>query len=90
MNAASSMPLNAKSKLMHFVHRGFRRVGLDALSNRIDNANRTEVPPMDAETRSYLESVYREQNEQLADLLDMDFSSWASNPSSDEPAAAVS
>jgi hypothetical protein len=50
------------------------------LSGKVEQINRTTLPPMQPETRSRLLSYYRDDILQTQDLIQKDLSNWLTEP----------
>lgn len=77
VNASASKKRNARSKLLYYVRGVTSRLKLRSLADRLDEANRAEIPPMNPQTRSrLLREHYLDQIEKLERLIDRDLSAW--------------
>ena len=76
VNAAASLKGLAKSENLWFLDRLSKRLGLHSLTAKIEKINRSQIPPMNPETRSWLVSHYAESNRRLEELLGRDLSDW--------------
>lgn len=76
VNAAASLQNLARSRLSWYANRVLARVGIHSLSGKVEQLNRTVLPPMKPETRQYLIDYYREDVLALESLLGRDLQSW--------------
>lgn len=77
VNASASKKRNGRSSLLFYLRGTASRLRLDALADRLDQLNRTPIPPVDPETRRrLLHEHYLEQIEALEGLIGRDLSAW--------------
>ena len=77
IGTSASQKRNARSKLLFYLRKASRRMGLYRMADTIDRANRVPLPKMRPETREWLlREHYGEQIERLEDLIGRDLSSW--------------
>lgn len=76
INAAASLQGLGRSKALWHIYRVLRKLGLNSAANKIERANRSELPQMNPETKNYLISYYRDQTENLQSLIERDLGFW--------------
>jgi hypothetical protein len=52
------------------------RLGIHSLRDKMENINRTVLPPMNPETRQYLTDYFREDILKTEELIGKDLSGW--------------
>lgn len=80
INASASLQRLARNRLLSTTYRLLKRIRLFKLSGKVEQINRTTLPPMQPETRSRLLSYYRDDILQTQDLIQKDLSSWLTEP----------
>jgi len=76
INAATGKKRLAKSRLVWYVSKSAKYIGLFSLADAIRRWNSVEIPPMSLQTRQMLIDIYREENLKLGNLIGRDLGAW--------------
>ena len=76
INRSASLPNLGRSKGLYYLRRMMNRLGIHSLRDKMENINRTVLPPMNPETRQYLTDYFREDILKTEELIGKDLSGW--------------
>lgn len=76
INRATFRKFTGKSSILFFIWRVLKKFKINQLAYKIERWNSISTPEMAAGTRKRLLSIYKPKNQELSDLLGVDFSYW--------------